>query len=146
MANKTLKASVLVLAGVAIAIQFIQPDRANPPADPAASFEVVAKPSPQAAAVIQRACQDCHSHRTVWPLYSRLAPVSWLVYADVQEGRRRVNFSEWSGGFHRGVDEIAGIIQEGEMPPAQYLLVHPDANLSTVEKQSLISGLQKSIP
>jgi cytochrome c551/c552 len=110
---------------------------------------VVAEPtwdSPATRDLVKRACFDCHSNETVWPWYSNIAPVSWLVYHDVQEGRNRMNFSEWNSNFHPNVNELVGIIQEGEMPPAQYLLMHPNAKLSAADKQALISGLQKSIP
>ena len=43
------------------------------------------------------ACADCHMNETQWPWYSSVAPVSWLVARHVQEGRERLNFSEWSG-------------------------------------------------
>jgi hypothetical protein len=62
-------------------------------------------------------------------------PVSWLVYSDTMEGRRRLNFSEWITGFQRGAGEVVGKIQEGEMPPAIYLPMHPSAQLSAAEKQ-----------
>jgi|KBSSwiStaDraftv2_1062776.scaffolds.fasta_scaffold2015676_1 Haem-binding domain len=58
---------------------------------------VVAEPawdSPQTRALAQRACFDCHSNETQWPLYSRIAPVSWLITSDVIRGRR-LNFSTW---------------------------------------------------
>jgi cytochrome c551/c552 len=110
---------------------------------------VVAEPSwdsPATRDLAKRACFDCHSNESVWPWYSNIAPVSWLVYFDVREGRNRMNFSEWNSNFPSNVNELVGIIQEGEMPPAQYLLMHPNANLSTADKQALITGLQKSIP
>jgi cytochrome c551/c552 len=94
----------------------------------------------------KRACFDCHSNATVWPWYSNVAPVSWLVYYDVVGGRNRLNFSEWNSNFHPNLDELVRIIQEGEMPPAQYLLMHPSANLSAADKQALIDGLRRSIP
>jgi hypothetical protein len=64
----------------------------------------------------------------------------------VEEGCNRRNFSEWNSNFHPNVNELIGIIQEGEMPPAQYLLTHPDAKLSAADQQALINGLEKSIP
>ncbi len=94
----------------------------------------------------QRACFDCHSNETVWPWYSNIAPVSWLVYYDVVEGRGKMNFSDWGRGFQPNVGEIAEVIQEGEMPPLQYLLMHPEAKLSATEKQALIDGLLNSVP
>ena len=96
--------------------------------------------SPQTRELAKRACFDCHSNETVWPWYSNFAPVSWLVYHDVLEGRSRVNFSEWNRG-EQEVDEAAELVQNGEMPLPIYLLMHPEARLSATEKQTLIQGL-----
>jgi hypothetical protein len=93
---------------------------------------------------VKRACFDCHSNETVWPWYSYVAPISWLVYSDTMQGRSRLNFSEWNARS-RDVGEITGIIQEGEMPPAIYLPLHPTAQLTAAEKQQLITGLQNSL-
>ena len=101
--------------------------------------------SAQTAALVKRACYDCHSNETVWPWYSYVAPVSWLIYNDVMEGRSRLNFSEWNRP-QRGAGEIVGMIQEGEMPPLQYLPMHPEARLSSAEKGQLITGITNSLP
>jgi hypothetical protein len=69
-----------------------------------------------------------------------------VVYNDTMEGRSRLNFSDWNRGYQPGVGEIAGIIQEGEMPPAIYLPMHPAAQLTAAEKQALADGLRNSIP
>jgi hypothetical protein len=37
-------------------------------------------------------------------------------------------------------------IQSGNMPPAIYLPMHPSAQLSSAEKQQLITGLTNSLP
>jgi cytochrome c551/c552 len=101
--------------------------------------------SPQTRALAKRACFDCHSNETVWPWYSYVAPVSWLVYNDTMDGRRRLNFSEWNTGSSRGAGEVVEKIQEGEMPPAIYLPMHPSARLTAAEKQQLITGLTNSL-
>jgi len=101
--------------------------------------------SPQTRALAKRACFDCHSNETVWPWYSYVAPVSWLVYSDTMGGRSRMNFSEWNSTRHPGVNEITGKIQEGEMPPAIYLPMHPSARLTAAEKQQLITGLENTL-
>ncbi len=133
---------VVGLVALALLIQLIPlSGRGHNPA-------VVAEPnwdSAQTRALAKRACFDCHSNETVWPWYSYVAPVSWLVYGDVMEGRSRMNFSDWSRP-HPGADEIAEVIQEGEMPPGTYLLMHPSARLSNAEKQQLIAGLSNSLP
>jgi hypothetical protein len=70
--------------------------------------------------------------------------MSWLVQRDVDEGRARLNFSEWGRG-EQEVDDAGETIQEGEMPPAYYVLLHPQSKLSAQEKSALISGLAASI-
>jgi Haem-binding domain len=45
---------------------------------------------------LNRPCNDCHSSRTVWPWYSHIAPVSWMLASHVNEGRADLNFSEWA--------------------------------------------------
>jgi cytochrome c551/c552 len=133
---------VIALVALGLLIQLIPlPGRGANPA-------VVSEPnwdSPQTRALVKRACFDCHSNETVWPWYSYVAPVSWLVYNDTMEGRSRMNFSDWNTKS-RDVREIVGEIEEGGMPPAIYLPMHPSARLSDAEKQQLITGITNSIP
>jgi hypothetical protein len=88
-----------------------------------------------------RACFDCHSNETEWLWYHRIAPISWGVQADVMEGRDALNFSEWDRPQEEAA-EAAETVVEGEMPPWQYVLAHPDARLSQAEREELIQGLQ----
>lgn len=115
-------------------------DHTNPP--------VVNEPvwdSPQTRALAKRACFDCHSNETVWPWYSNIAPASWLIYRDVVEGRRKFNLSDWQSASLSDVGEVAEVISEGEMPPLQYLPLHPEATLSQPEKLQLIDGLRATL-
>jgi hypothetical protein len=98
--------------------------------------------SPQTRELASQACYDCHSNETVWPWYSNIAPVSWLVQHDVNEGRSRLNFSEWGTRHIDEPWEIGEVVQEGQMPPSKYLVMHPEARLTQSEKQSLIHGFQ----
>ena len=95
-------------------------------------------------ALAKRACFDCHSNETVWPWYSQVAPISWLVQNDVTEGRRKLNFSEWDRPQDEA-EEAAEQIQKNEMPPWFYLPLHADARLAAEEKQMLTRGLQATI-
>jgi heme-binding protein len=103
--------------------------------------------SSRTRALAQRSCFDCHSNATVWPLYSRIAPVSWLVTRDVLGGRQALNFSQWRAGSRSGEGggDVSEVIQSGSMPPTEYLWLHPRAALSDAEKQALIQGLQRSL-
>ncbi len=102
--------------------------------------------SPQTRALAKRACFDCHSHETIWPWYSKIAPVSWLVQYDVDKGREELNFSDWQGGGREGErpGKIGKEVAEGEMPPFQFLINHPEARLSEGEKRQLIDGLNST--
>lgn len=87
-----------------------------------------------------RACFDCHSNQTHWPWYAYVAPSSWLVQSDVEEGRKDLNFSEWNRPQeHAG--QSAKIVRKGTMPPWYYVPFRPKANLSPAETQALIQGL-----
>ncbi|MGE5249473.1 MAG: heme-binding domain-containing protein [Bacteroidota bacterium] len=98
-------------------------------------------PDPQTHDLARRACFDCHSNQTRWPWYSNIAPVSWLIYHDVSEGRQHINFSDWDRAVPQHVDEFRKVFEKNSMPPASYLLLHPEARLSGPEKQQLEEGL-----
>ena len=95
-------------------------------------------------ALAARACFDCHSNVTVWPWYSNVAPVSWLVYRDVVGGRGALNFSEWNRP-QDGAGDAVDAVSSGSMPPWYYTLQHPNAKLSAVEKQALMRGLAATL-
>ena len=96
---------------------------------------------------MKQVCADCHSNETDWPWYSHVAPASWLVALDVARGRRAWNVSDLSANREaRTGSEIARAIQRDSMPPLQYLILHPNANLSSTEKQVIINGLETTFP
>ena len=135
--GKSLFAVVVVGLLGFVAIQLIPygRDHANPP--------VVAEPawdSPQTRAYAVTACFDCHSNETVWPWYSNIAPFSWLIQHDVDEGRQALNYSEWGSGQEGG--ESAEAYAEGNMPLSVYLLTHPQANFPDVDRTAFLNGLR----
>ena len=114
-------------------------DHANPP--------VVQEPAwadAQTRALAVRACYDCHSNETAWPWYSHVAPLSWLAQRDVDEGRRKLNFSEWDRP-QKEARESAKTVRKGEMPPWFYTLIQRDARLGAAEAQALIAGLDATL-
>jgi hypothetical protein len=133
--KRVLKWIVIVLVVVFVAIQFVPVDRENP----LGGKPFVAPPA--VMAMTKRSCFDCHSNETVWPWYAYIAPVSWLVAHDVEEGRRKVNLSLFADMSDQKraakADEMAEEAEQGEMPPAQYLLMHSDAKLSAEDVKAL---------
>jgi hypothetical protein len=126
--------AVLMVVGF-IAIQFAPygRDHQNPPVTNEVKWN-----DPKTREIAKRACFDCHSNETVWPWYSDIAPVSWLIQYDVDEGRRELNFSNFRN--LRKLSEAAEKVQKGEMPEPKYLILHPEARLSAAEKKLLIDG------
>jgi mono/diheme cytochrome c family protein len=135
------KTGLLVIVIVLVVIQLVPygHDHSNPPVTQQLKFD-----SSRTEQLTSDACGACHSNLTSWPVESNLAPFSWLIQRDVEEGRSKLNFSEWNRP-EQETDEIASVITEGEMPPMQYKLLHPSARLSDSEKADLADGLTKSI-
>ena len=106
-----------------------------------------AKMPTEARAVLVAKCADCHSNETRWPVYSWIAPGSWLIERDIVEARKKMDLSRWEE-MPVETQEVwaAKIVEEtkgGKMPPMQYLAMHWDARLSKADVQAL-SMLGKS--
>lgn len=126
---------VLVFLVLIVAMQFVPVETTNPP------VERDIPTSPAVKAILRRACYDCHSYETVWPWYSRVAPISWLLTRDVRDGQAELNFSTWDRYSPqqqvKKLQESWKEVSEGEMPPWYYLPVHRDARLSAHDQTLL---------
>jgi hypothetical protein len=129
---------VLGLLVAFVAIQFVPYGwwHENPPVVQDASW-----PNAESERIARQSCYSCHSNETDWPAYSYVAPMSWLVRRDVEEGRHELNFSEWNRDSGEA-DDAAETIEEGSMPPRQYTILHRDARLTDTEAQTLIDALE----
>lgn len=125
----------------AVLIQFVPfgHTHTNPPATKEPAWD-----SPDTRSLIHRACFDCHSNETVWPWYSNVAPISWLLQRDVNGGRSHLNFTQWDLP-QKNAKNVATEVKQGDMPPWFYLPMHPNARLTDAEKQALIEGAEKSL-
>jgi len=141
MSGRFVGALAAGLAVIALLIQAVPVERTNGP------VEQDAGAPPPVGGILKRACYDCHSNETVWPGYSRVAPVSWLVGHDVHEGRSELNFSTWGRydatarrrKLKRAAEEVAG----GDMPPIYYTWMHPEARLSSADKAALAAWFER---
>ena len=115
-----------------IAIQFFSDRKTNPPVKAEIDAPTEVK------AIFQRACYDCHSNQTKWPWYANIAPVSWLIVNDVDNGREHFNFSDWENLSRKDKAKLKEKIWEeivnDEMPLWQYKLLHPEAKLTQYDK------------
>jgi hypothetical protein len=128
----------LGLLAVAVLLQLVPygRDHTNPPVTEDAPW-----PDGRARELATAACYDCHSNQTRWPPQSYVAPFSWLLTRDVEQGRDELNFSTWDEDDGEA-DDAAEAVADGSMPPRRYVLVHPDAALSEEERQVLVAALE----
>ena len=133
--KRRLRVALVLLFVALAAIQFVPVVRSNP------SVTAELQAPPEVAAVLRRACYDCHSNETVWPWYSYVAPVSWLVAHDVEEGRHSLNFSTWGEGSAKRQaherEEVWEMVESGEMPLWFYVPLHPEAKLADADRAVL---------
>jgi hypothetical protein len=137
--KKKLKWILLALAVIFLLLQFTNPARTNPPVT--SDFITVMHPPADVAASMRAACYDCHSDETKWPLYSRIAPASWLVVSDVNEGRQHLNLSDWpadAGRAAKKLDRINEVLDYQEMPPKKYTALHPEARLTDAQRKAIM--------
>ena len=122
-----MKKILIVLVVILIGIQFIPVERTNPPV----SWDI--NPPANISEILRTSCYDCHSNETIWPWYSKIAPVSFFVAGDVNEGRKHLNFSEWdkyeADKREKILEEMVEEIEKEAMPLTSYTFTHPNAKL-----------------
>lgn len=136
MSQRGLLRGALIVVGIAFgAAQFVNPfGGGNPPEQTDSSlYANVDVPGP-IKEIIERSCVDCHSNRTRWPWYAKVAPMSWLVARDVAKGREALNMSNWTKGAGKNPAMAASMllttcasIKEDRMPVIQYAFMHPES-------------------
>lgn len=135
MSWKPGKRTLWISAFSLVAIQVIPVARTNPPVE-----EEVPAPA-EVRDVLRRACYDCHSNETNWPWYGRVAPMSWLVVRDVNEGRAEMNYSAWNRlsaeKQKKRFRQSWELVDKGEMPLWFYMPLHPEAKLSDADRELL---------
>jgi hypothetical protein len=138
--RRLIQAAVLVLVLFAAA-QLIRPSRANPPIEP--SHAIQAHVSAELGAILDRSCGDCHSNRTRWPSFTRVAPLSWLYAYAVAGGRKAVNFSEWSmypTAQQRQLLEAACRDVSSDKMPGVWAKLQPEARLSSHDVETICAA------
>jgi hypothetical protein len=70
--------------------------------------------------------------------------MSWLIQKDIDQGRGDLNFSEWNRAQPEA-EKTAEVVRKDEMPPRYYVVLHPGARLSPVDRRELIQGLEATI-
>lgn len=137
-------AVVIGFVGVLAAAQLIRPDFASSPTDPQHAVGAQLGASSSVTAVLNRSCSQCHSNASAWPSYAHVAPLSWIAASAVKEGRKAVNFSEWTSYSpeeqHRLLLASCSAASAGTMPGATYTFFDPSARLSADDVRAICSA------
>jgi hypothetical protein len=138
---KLWKKIVLGLAVVAVALQFVRPEK-NIGGDTSHSIAQQFTISPGVQTVLKRSCFDCHSNTTAYPWYFELQPAGWFLAKHIRDGKRGLNFDEFTSyrlmKQYRRFNDIREKIEDDDMPLPSYLIIHRDAKLSEEEKNELV--------
>ena len=139
------KKILITLLLTAVVIQFFRIDPTNPESPAGQDFLGNMQPPQEIGKMLRSACYDCHSNSTVYPWYTKVQPLGWWIKGHVKNGRRQLNFSEWSlldaeEQSHK-LSESVEEIEERHMPLKSYTWLHPEAKLSNQDRERLAAWL-----
>jgi hypothetical protein len=147
--KKVLKIAVIAVAIVLIGLQFFQIDKTNPPIVENETLEAAVAVSPDISLIMGRACNDCHTNKTIYPWYANVQPAGWFLKDHINEGREELNFSKFNTletkKKVRKLEEICSEVESGQMPLPSYLWIHRDASLTESERQAICSWTKSEI-
>jgi DNA replicative helicase MCM subunit Mcm2 (Cdc46/Mcm family) len=140
------KKIMLVLLVALIIIQFFRPKKnKSEGSQPNYIGNTFAIPA-EVKSIMAKACNDCHSNNTRYPWYSNFQPVLWWLNDHIQEGKKKINFDEYTNKslrfqYHK-MEEVIEMVKEGEMPLNSYTWVHTDAKITAEEKAKITDWAQ----
>ena len=131
----------MALLIIFIAIQFIRPAKNRSEGISANDISTKYPVPDSVQAILKVACYDCHSNNTRYPWYEEIQPVAWWLNNHIKDGKRGLNFSEFTSyrikkQFHR-LDDINKQVKKNEMPLSSYTLIHTDAKLTEGQKLAI---------
>jgi hypothetical protein len=139
---KIAKRIALVLAGACIILQFIRPTKNIADGPQTSDITTAVSVPSDVLTMLRSSCYDCHSNSTQYPWYAEVQPVGWLLNYDIQEGKKRLNFSEFATYPIRRqfikLQQIGEQVDGEEMPLPKYLLMHADAKLSPEQREQIV--------
>ncbi|MDX2245717.1 MAG: heme-binding domain-containing protein [Bacteroidia bacterium] len=137
------KKILFVLVAVLVGIQFFRPAR-NTSGESKNDISTKYPVPEEVASLLKVACNDCHSNKTVYPWYSNIQPLGWWLNSHITDGKRHLNFSEFTSlriaiQNHK-FEETIEMVKEGEMPLESYTMMglHSEAKLSDAQRELLV--------
>ena len=113
--------------------QLLQPQRTDLASDPGHSIQATLDPASNVGQVLVRACGECHSNTASSRWYTRVIPFSFIIARAATDGRKAVNFAEWTAYSAEQQRELLSAscrdATAGTMPIPAYLRFRPEARL-----------------
>lgn len=147
--KKAIKIAAVVIVLGFITIQFFGIDKTNPPVVESETLESAVAVSPDVSLIMGRACNDCHTNKTIYPWYSNVQPSGWFLKDHIDEGREELNFSKFNTFEKkkkiRKLEEVCSEVESGQMPLPSYTWIHRGAILTESEKAAICSWTKTEI-
>jgi len=125
-----------------IDIQFIRPKANNGAALQSTDYTHYVSVPTNVHQILEKSCYDCHSNHTNYPWYSYINPVGLWLNHHIEDGKREINFSDFSKWDKKKMahklEEVAEQVEKGDMPLKSYTLIHTDAKLNEQERNIII--------
>jgi hypothetical protein len=140
-----MKKKILIVLAIAFAaIQFIRPEKNNSD-DQLFHLSKNYDVPTDVASILEKVCYDCHSNQTnyTWPF--NIQPVAWWMAHHVEEGKRHLNFSDFTtrriAVQNHKFEEIIETVKRKSMPlPSYYYLgMHSDRPTSDAQREILVN-------
>jgi Haem-binding domain len=144
-----IKKILYVLLAAFVIIQFFRPERnqsAGPfPNDITTQFAL----AEDSKAVLVASCYDCHSNNTNYPWYANVQPVAWWLEGHVKDGKKHLNFSEFTTYApkkqHHKFEEIKEALTDGWMPLESYTWIHKNSILTKEQSAALVKWCEENM-
>ena len=138
------KQVLVVFIVILILVQFIKVDK-NESTDLSYDISTSYPVSNDLSQLLKVSCYDCHSNNTTYSWYSEIQPVAWWLDHHVQDGKKHLNFSEFTktkiAVQNHKFEEIIEMVEDKEMPLPSYtyLGLHPQANLTDNQRDLIVN-------
>ncbi|MGH2564083.1 MAG: heme-binding domain-containing protein [Ginsengibacter sp.] len=146
--KKTVRRILIILLVALIIIQFIRPQKNISKGIAVNDISTKYNIPTDVHDILKASCSDCHSDNSLYPWYWNFQPVAWFMNNHITEGKRHLNFSNFTsykiGKQYKLFDNIIKEIKSGDMPLTSYTLIHKDAILSKAQKTAIINWVTVS--
>ncbi|MEP6645781.1 MAG: heme-binding domain-containing protein [Saprospiraceae bacterium] len=139
-----LKKILIGLVAIFLLIQVFRPVK-NVSGESQHDISTKYKMAPEVGSILHDACYNCHSNKTDYPWYSNVQPVAWWLANHVKNGKRSLNFSEFTtrkiAFQNKRFGDIVENVKEMKMPLPSYTCfgLHPEARMTDQDRELIIN-------